>query len=185
MNEQKAQEHIHQAVTDSLSWLDELPSQEAEILKRTNKEACPLITVYHGKNHTVTEPAYTPARTGMPVSRFRPILAMSAVIVLIAGLWMIRHNASIGTPLDTVTQPLSSQVTPGSSDTEPLPAAVSTVNGNESQAGPLDRIDLYVEPDLLWNSETGILAELTEGRGAHPGERLIHLQVAGDIGDNK
>ena len=159
MNEQKAQERIHQAVTDSLSWLDELPSQEAEILKRTNKEACPLITVYHGKNHTVTEPAYTPARTGMPVSRFRPILAMSAVIVLIAGLWMIRHNANISTPLDTVTQPLSSQVTPGSSDTVPLPAAVSTENGNESQTGPLDRIDLYVEPDLLWNNDTGILAE--------------------------
>ncbi len=39
MDEHNTQKRIHQAVLDSLSWLDELPSQESEILAKTKKEA--------------------------------------------------------------------------------------------------------------------------------------------------
>ena len=40
--------------------------------------------------------------------------------------------------------------------------------------------DLYqVEKDLyIGEGGINILAELTEGRGIHPGEQLIHLQTA-------
>ena len=38
MNEKKAQEQIRQAVLGSLSWLNELPSQETEILEKANNK---------------------------------------------------------------------------------------------------------------------------------------------------
>ena len=158
LNEQHTQEYIHQAVLDSLSWLDELPSQETEILARTRKEDNPLITVCNGNNKTIIEP-YTPVSSRNRALRFSPILAVCAVIVLIAGLWTIRQTGINNRPLDNVTQPLSSAVTPGTSDSGSLPAAVSVPDDNETSQSTLDRIDLYVEPDLLWNSETGILAD--------------------------
>ena len=65
MNESKAQERIHEAVRDSLSWLDRLPSQETEILEQTKKEAEPLITVYNGTEETRIEPAHMPVVTGI------------------------------------------------------------------------------------------------------------------------
>ena len=158
MNEQQAQKHIHQAVQDSLSWLDGLPSQENDILERVKKEDSPLITVYNAKNNAYSNP-YASAPSQNRISRFRPILAFSAVIVLIAALWAIRGSVHTDTPIDRVTQPLSSQITPGTSGSAALPAAVTTPDSNDSQVAPLDRIDLYVEPDLLWNKETGILAD--------------------------
>lgn len=161
MNENKAQECIHQAVLDSLSWLDELPSQETRILEKTKKEAVPLVTVYHGNQETTISPAYSPASARTRISRLRPLLAMSAVIVLIVGFWFVKHPGSVSVLPDTVTQPVSS--TGPSPDQETLspalPAAVSGLNQSESAELPLDRIDLYVEPDLLWNNETGILAD--------------------------
>lgn len=158
MNEQQAQKHIHQAVQDSLSWLDGLPSQENEILERIKKEDSPLITVYNAKSNAYTTP-YASAPSKNRISRFRPVLAFSAVIVLIAALWAVRGSVHTDTPIDRVTQPLSSQITPGTSGSAALPAAVTTPDSNDSQVAPLDRIDLYVEPDLLWNKETGILAD--------------------------
>lgn len=158
MNEQQAQKHIHQAVQDSLSWLDGLPSQENEILERIKKEDSPLITVYNAKSNAYTTP-YASAPSKNHISRFRPVLAFSAVIVLIAALWAVRGSVHTDTPIDRVTQPLSSQITPGTSGSAALPAAVTTPDSNDSQVAPLDRIDLYVEPDLLWNKETGILAD--------------------------
>ena len=153
MDERKAQERIHKAVRDNLSWLDRLPSQETEILEQTKKEADPLITVINGNTETMIPPAFTPARHHTS-AWFRPVLAVAAVLVLITGFWAAQRHGFVGsiTP-DVVTQPAGSEETPG------LPAAVITDKATQPETLPLDRIDLYVEPDLLWNSETGILTE--------------------------
>ena len=153
MDERKAQERIHKAVRDNLSWLDRLPSQETEILEQTKKEADPLITVINGNTETMIPPAFTPARHHTS-AWFRPVLAVAAVLVLITGFWAAQRHGFVGsiTP-DVVTQPAGSEETPG------LPAAVITDEATQPETLPLDRIDLYVEPDLLWNGETGILTE--------------------------
>ena len=153
MDERKAQERIHKAVRDNLSWLDRLPSQETEILEQTKKEADPLITVINGNTETMIPPAFTPARHHIR-TWLRPVLAVAAVLVLITGFWAAQRHGFVGsiTP-DVVTQPAGSEETPG------LPAAVITDKATQPETLPLDRIDLYVEPDLLWNSETGILTE--------------------------
>ncbi|MBR5961881.1 MAG: CotH kinase family protein [Clostridia bacterium] len=156
MDERKAQERIHKAVRNSLSWLDELPSQETEILEQTKKEVNPLITVMNGNTETMIQPAFSPASHHIR-ARFRPVLALAAVLILIAGFWAVQHNGLVGNVTrDVVTQPGSNGETPG---TPGMPAAVITDTINHPEELPLDRIDLYVEPDLLWNSETGILTE--------------------------
>ena len=156
MDEHNTQKRIHQAVLDSLSWLDELPSQESEILAKTKKEAESLITVYNGITETTVQPVSVPA-----VSRsralLRPVLILTAMLILTTGFLGLRSNGFIqSTPLDAVTQPAGSDETPG---TPGLPAAMDARENLQSQTLPLDRIDLQVEPDLLWNSETGILTE--------------------------
>ena len=156
MDEHNTQKRIHQAVLDSLSWLDELPSQESEILAKTKKEAESLITVYNGITETTVQPVSVPAvaRSG---ALLRPALILTAMLILAAGFLGLRSNGFIqSTPLDAVTQPAGSDETPG---TPGLPAAMDARENLQSQTLPLDRIDLQVEPDLLWNSETGILTE--------------------------
>ena len=84
MDEHNTQKRIHQAVLDSLSWLDELPSQESEILAKTKKEAESLITVYNGITETTVQPVSVPA-----VSRsralLRPVLVLATMLILAAG----------------------------------------------------------------------------------------------------
>ncbi len=156
MDEHNAQKRIHQAVHDSLSWLDELPSQETEILAKTKKEAEPLITVYNGTTETIVQPVSVPAVARSRIL-LRPVLVLAAMLILAAGFLGLRSNGSIeNTPLDAVTQPAGSEETPA---TPGLPAAMDARENLQGQVLPLDRIDLKVEPDLLWNSETGILTE--------------------------
>ena len=181
MNESKAQERIHEAVRDSLSWLDRLPSQETEILEQTKKEAEPLITVYNGTEETRIEPARMPVVTGNHAARFKSLTAIAAALILLTGLWAIRLNRTDNLPPDTVTQPIGSETTPGTPGQEilspKLPAAVSLQEGTQSPS--LDRIDLYVEEDLLWNKETGILAEgdnVDKSRGV-PFQNTVYRQV--------
>ena len=156
MDERTIQERIHKTVRDNLSWLDLLPSQETEILEQTEKEVNPLITVMHGNTETLIPPAFAPA-SHHTRAWFRPVLAFAAVLVLLTGFWAVQHSGFIGsTTTDVVTQPAGSEETPG---TTGLPAAVVPTEANQTEAQPLDRIDLYVEPDLLWNSEKGLLTE--------------------------
>ena len=156
MDERIIQERIHKTVRDDLSWLDQLPSQETEILEQTKKEVNPLITVMHGNTETMIPPAFAPV-SHHTRAWFRPVLAFAAVLVLLIGFWAAQRSGFIGsTTTDVVTQPAGSDETPG---TPGLPAAVIPNGTNQPDALPLDRIDLYVEPDLLWNSETGILTE--------------------------
>lgn len=153
MDERKAQERIHKTVRDNLSWLDRLPSQETEILEQTMKEADPLITVINGNTETMIPPVYVPAHHHIR-AWLRQVLAVAAVLVLITGFWAAQRNGFVGSiTTDVVTQPAGSDETPG------LPAAVVTDEIRQPEVLHLDRIDLYVEPDLLWNSETGILTE--------------------------
>lgn len=180
MNESKAQERIHEAVRDSLSWLDRLPSQETKILEQTKKEAEPLITVYNGTEETRIEPAHMPVVTGNRAVRFRALAAIAAVLVLITGIWTIRLNRIDNLPPDTVTQPVGSEAAPGTpgQDSPKFPAAASLTDETQSQS--LDRIDLYVEEDLLWNKETGILTEgdnVDKSKGI-PFQNTVYRQVA-------
>ncbi len=180
MNENKAQERIHRAVLDSLSWLDELPSRETEILEQTKKEAEPLITIYNGSIETRIEPAHTPAVNRNPSVRFRSLAAIAAVLIFLAGVWTIRLNRGDNPPLDTVTQPIGTEAAPGTpgQDSPKFPAAVSLQEGTQSQS--LDRIDLFVEEDLLWNEETGILTEgdnVDKSKGI-PFQNTVYRQVA-------
>ena len=180
MNESKAQERIHEAVRDSLSWLDRLPSQETKILEQTKKEAEPLITVYNGTEETRIEPAHMPVVTGNRAVRFRALAAIAAVLVLLTGIWTIRLNRIDNLPPDTVTQPVGSEAAPGTpgQDSPKFPAAASLTD--ETQSRSLDRIDLYVEEDLLWNKETGILTEgdnVDKSKGI-PFQNTVYRQVA-------
>ena len=165
MNEKKAQEYIRQAVLDNLSWLDELPSQESEILEKTKEEVLPLVTVYSKKSN-MPDPAYTPQYNVNHSLRLRPVLAFCAVLVLLTGVWAVYRSNSMDnqfTPLDAVTEAAGIETTPGTPDQDSgspaLPAAVSGTESSEPETSSLDRIDLYVDPDLLWNNETGILAD--------------------------
>ena len=164
MNEKKYQQQIHQAVLDNLSWLNELPSQETEILEKVKKEALPLDAVYQKRNN-MTSPVFAPDYAGSRSHWFRPLLAICTVLVLIAGIWAVYRNGSWDSRLptmDSAIQPVSSESVSGIPDQDTnlpvLPAAVKA-DETEAEISTLDRIDLYVDPDLLWNNETGILAE--------------------------
>ena len=153
MDERKAQEHIQKAVRDSLSWLDQLPSQETDILEQTKRETDPLITVINGKTETMIQPAFAPAHHHTH-TWLRPVFAIAAVLVLVTGFRAAQRSGYVGSITeDVVTQQAGSEETPL------LPAAVVTNEVRQPENLPLDRIDLYVEPDLLWNNETGILTE--------------------------
>ena len=171
MKEHEVQERIQQAVRDSLTGLDALPSQEQEILERVKKEANPVITVYNGTGETIVSPVFSPSGEEPRLRWLRPALALCLVLVLAAGLWVIVRNGNTDhqmTRPDVAMQPAESgtnDLTPASTGLPtPLPMAVSTQEKPKNQTQPLDRVDLYVEPDLLWNEETGILAEGTEIR---------------------
>lgn len=156
MNEYKAQKTIHNAVLDSLSWLDKLPSQKNEVLEKMEKEALPLMTAsntYHGTTIGLSH--------GSSVNRSRfqwrkAVLVLCTVIILIVGIWAVYHNGYLNqlTPLDVVSQPGSNNTTP-----EAFPAAVTVQSTQKNQTQPLDRIDISVDPDALWNKENGILTE--------------------------
>ena len=137
MNERKAQETIRNAVRDSLAWLDGLPSGENEILEKTS---------------------LSPAARKPGSRRWKPVLAFCAAAVLFAGVWAVFRNGSlfnrVNSP-DVVSEPAVSEFVTASPDPESLPAAFAD---REAQM-PLERIDLYADPDALWNEDNGILAE--------------------------
>ena len=156
MNEYKAQRAIHNAVLDSLSWLDKLPSQKDEILEKTEKEALPLMTASNTYNATTIGLSYG---SSVNQSRFqwrKVVLVLCTVMILIVGIWAVYHNGYLNqlTPLDVVSQPGSNNTTP-----ESFPATVTVKSAQKSQTQSLDRIDLSVDPDALWNEENGILTE--------------------------
>ena len=154
MNENTAGERIRQAAAGSLSWLDDLPSQEEIILKKINTRMTPLIAVLNGEGE-IAEKASESHDRHSRFRRFRPLIALCSALLLAAGGWMVYHNAKENSQVsmpDVVTQP-------DTQEKETLPAAASDPSAKIRKQLSLDRIDLYIDPDLLWDHETGILAE--------------------------
>ena len=192
MKEHEVQDRIQQAVRESLTGLDELPSQEHEILEKVKREADPVITVYNGAGETMMNPAF-PSGEQPRLRRLRPALVLCAAFVLLTGLWMMIQNRNMSyqiTQPDPATQLIDNgtdDLTPASTGLPtPLPMAVSTQQKPGNQVPPLDRVDLYVEPDLLWNEETGILAEGTEIRKSQiPFENAVYRKMIGQSVEGK
>ena len=89
MNEHKTQEIIHSAVLDSLVWLDKSPSQENEILKKTEKEILPLMTASHS-----ADGATIGLSSGASVNRpgfhwLKPSLIFCTVMILVVEIWAV------------------------------------------------------------------------------------------------
>lgn len=160
MDERKAQELIHQAASENLAWLDRLPSRKTEILEKVNEEADPVTAVCENGNVNITGPAVIPAKTQPGLRWFRPALALCAALVLIAGVWTIRRSGQVGqfAQLDVVTEPAGFATPAANPEQTGLPAGM-IIPETEENSMPLDRIDLYADPDALWNDENGILAE--------------------------
>ncbi|MBQ7184955.1 MAG: hypothetical protein IJR97_13325, partial [Clostridia bacterium] len=85
----------------------------------------------------------------------KTFVAAAAVLLFVSGLLMMRHNGQFA---EQFTSP--ELITQVSSSEAPENGFIPVADGGiEESAGLLDRIDIFVEPDLLWNNETGILAE--------------------------
>ncbi|MBR6299449.1 MAG: CotH kinase family protein [Clostridia bacterium] len=156
MNEHKTQEIIHSAVLDSLVWLDKSPSQENEILKKTEKEILPLMTASHSADG-VTIGLSSGASVNRPGFHWlKPSLIFCTVMILVVEIWAVYQNVYLNQfrLLDVVSQPDKNNSTP-----EPFLAAAAVQNKQNEHNQPLDRIDIYADQDALWNEETGILTE--------------------------
>ena len=156
MNEHKTQEIIHSAVLDSLVWLDKSPSQENEILKKTEKEILPLMTASHSADG-VTIGLSSGASVNRPGFHWlKPSLIFCTVMILVVEIWAVYQNGYLNQfrLLDVVSQPDKNNSTP-----EPFLAAAAVQNKQNEYNQPLDRIDIYTDQDALWNEETGILTE--------------------------
>ena len=156
MNEHKTQEIIHSAVLDSLVWLDKSPSQENEILKKTEKEILPLMTASHSADG-VTIGLSSGASVNRPGFHWlKPSLIFCTVMILVVEIWAVYQNGYLNQfrLLDVVSQPDKNNSTP-----EPFLAAAAVQNKQNEHNQPLDRIDIYADQDALWNEETGILTE--------------------------
>ena len=156
MNEHKTQEIIHSAVLDSLVWLDKSPSQENEILKKTEKEILPLMTASHSADG-VTIGLSSGASVNRPGFHWlKPSLIFCTVMILVVEIWAVYQNGYLNQfrLLDVVSQPDKNNSTP-----EPFLAAAAVQNKQNEHNQPLDRIDIYTDQDALWNEETGILTE--------------------------
>ncbi len=156
MNEHKAQEIIHDAVLSSFVWLDELPSQENEILRKTEKEVLPLMTANHIADGAIIGLSNGSSADRPRFHRLKPALVFFAVMILLVGVLAVYHNGFLNRfmPLDVISRPAGNNPAP-----ETFPAAVTAQSIQKDHNQPLDRIDLSVDPDALWNEETGILAE--------------------------
>lgn len=152
--ETKIEKSIQNAVNDCLAGLDHLPSQEEEIFQKARERKIMQTAYPTLKARTAGRTQRNTAETGRPFP-LRAALAAFTVLALLAGALAVTRRLN---PVDnvsvTATQPLTlPEETPDSA------LAGNTGAGRETETVPLDRVELTVEPDLLWNEETGILAE--------------------------
>ena len=139
MNEQEARKKINHAMTEKLSFLDGLPSQEKKILERIPTEDEDMTIAYRA--HAT--------RWGWK-QWMKPLAAACAMIMLMAGIGIWANGAN-----------RPDMIQNRDDGTGILAAATTgTQEGTDATAGSqLDRIDLYVDPALLWDSENGLLVE--------------------------
>ena len=79
-------------------------------------------------------------------SRYKVILTVAAALLLVFGLHAMNNRSVLP----------STELTIKSKDAEPV--QIAEIKNYNQNPLPLDRIDINVEPDLLWNSASGILA---------------------------
>ena len=139
MNEQEARKKINHAMTEKLSFLDGLPSQEKKILERIPTEDEDMTIAYRA--HAT--------RWGWK-QWMKPLAAACAMIMLMAGIGIWANGAN-----------RPDMIQNRDDGTGILAAATTgTQEGPDAAAGSqLDRIDLYVDPALLWDPENGLLVE--------------------------
>ena len=154
------EKRIHDAVSNCLTGLDHLPSQETEIIQRVReKKAMEISYLKHGSQSAIQN-QQTAASPGKQIS-FRIMPVVVSVLVLLIGVLAINNPSFLSNlfqPMDTVlTQPAESLGSPGESSDSALAGIVN--QKAEKTDYPMDRVDLEIDPDLLWNEETGILTE--------------------------
>jgi hypothetical protein len=146
MNEHEAEKRIRQAVTEKTAFLDGLPSQEKEILDRIPMED-EKMTIAYGRTRV-----FSAGRRKNGWQGIRPLAAACAMVILVTciGLWMNGANQPDTVNMTPAMQP---EETPGMAAAVPA----GTQDEKEAAAVPLDRIDLYVDPVLLYDPEDGLL----------------------------
>ena len=80
-------------------------------------------------------------------SRYKVILTVAAALLLVFGLHAMNNRSVLP----------STELTIKRKDAEPV--QIAEIKNYNQNPLPLDRIDINVEPDLLWNSASGILAK--------------------------
>ena len=160
MTETNIEKRIHDAVSDCLTGLDHLPSQENEIIQRAREKKAMELSYPKYRSQSAIQNQQTAANPGKQIS-FRIVLAAVSVFVLLVGVLALNNPSFLSDlfqPMDTVsTQPSESLASPEESPDSAFAGMVDQKASNTEY--PLDRIDLEVDPDLLWNEETGILTE--------------------------
>ena len=160
MTETNIEKCIHDAVSDCLTGLDHLPSQENEIIQRVREKKSMEISYPKYGSRSAIQNQQVASNPGKQLS-FRVVLAAVSVLVLFVGVLAIDNPlflSDLFQPMDTVsTQPSESLASPEESPDSAFAGMIDQKASNTEY--PLDRIDLEIDPDLLWNEETGILTE--------------------------
>ena len=153
MMERDIEKKIHAAVEESLSGLDHLPSQENEILEKVRGKKVVNILYPESIRQSKGQLWQKTETEGRPVS-LRTVLAALMVLIVLAGVLIARNFNSWNRQIDSISV----------NTTAPMASLDSVFAGTNDQTTKkaqtsLDRIDLNIDSELLWDEETGILAE--------------------------
>ena len=171
---------IHDAVSDCLTGLDHLPSQEKEIIQRVREKMTMEITYPKYESQSAIQNRQTAGNPGKQIS-FRIALAAVPVLVLLVGVLAINNPSFLSylfQPMDTVSIQPSESLTSLGESPDSASAGIADQKAGKTDY-PLDRIDLEIDPDLLWNEETGILTEgnqVEKTPGALPFKNTVYRQ---------
>ena len=181
MTETEIEKSIREAVSECLTGLDHLPSRETEIIQAVREEKNMEILYPKHEKYAAVQNRQNAANPKKQVS-FRIVLAAVSVLVLLTGVLAMKNSPSLSgwfQPMDTVsTQPAEQPVLPGESNDSAFAGTVDQKTGGTDY--PLARIDLNIDPDLLWNEETGILTEgdqIEKSPGLLPFKNAVYRQA--------
>ena len=111
MTETNIEKRIHDAVSDCLTGLDHLPSQENEIIQRAREKKAMELSYPKYRSQSAIQNQQTAANPGKQIS-FRIVLAAVSVFVLLVGVLALNNPSFLSDlfqPMDTVsTQPSES-----------------------------------------------------------------------------
>ena len=147
MNERETERRIRQTIDRGLSGMEADPWLFQRVQRRKEEEP---MESHMSMRH----------RPAGGTLLFRTLGILLAVIIGLGGMLAIRNPIGLSglfRPVDRVSTQASEQPMAAGQGEDSLPAGA--VSQTEHSAGSLDRIDLTVDPDLLWNEDYGILAE--------------------------